>query len=163
MGKSSGPRATVEAASTLRQRPPSGPLTTAHVTVSYRLVRLGRLDEALQLLTPPPGGGAIPAADEPWDQWALFAARVEALVRAGRLGDGEELLTRAYDRIVDQPASEATAFVTGWFAVLLLEQGRVQSAFRRASESYTLFQQLGLTYAARWPYIAAAQALALAG
>jgi DNA-binding CsgD family transcriptional regulator len=53
--------------------------------------------------------------------------------------------------------------VTGWLALLYLEQGRVQSAFRRAAESYTLFQQLGRTYVARWHYGLAAQALALAG
>jgi DNA-binding CsgD family transcriptional regulator len=37
------------------------------------------------------------------------------------------------------------------------------SAFRRASESYTLFQQLGRAFAAQLPYAEAAQALALAG
>ena len=37
------------------------------------------------------------------------------------------------------------------------------SAFRRAGEAYTLFQQLGRTFAARWPYVVAAEALALAG
>jgi DNA-binding CsgD family transcriptional regulator len=47
--------------------------------------------------------------------------------------------------------------------LVYLEQGRVQSAVRRATESYTLFRQLGRTVQAHWPYIAAAQALALAG
>jgi DNA-binding CsgD family transcriptional regulator len=37
------------------------------------------------------------------------------------------------------------------------------SAFRRASESYTLFRQLGRRIQARWSYIAAAHALAVAG
>ena len=37
------------------------------------------------------------------------------------------------------------------------------SAFRRASESYTLFRQLGQPYTARWPYGFAALALALVG
>jgi DNA-binding CsgD family transcriptional regulator len=37
------------------------------------------------------------------------------------------------------------------------------SAFHRASESYALFQQLGRTNSARWPYIVAAQALGVAG
>ncbi len=53
--------------------------------------------------------------------------------------------------------------MAGWLAVLHLEQGRPVSAFRRASESYTLFQQLGRTFSAQWPYTAAAQALAVAG
>jgi DNA-binding CsgD family transcriptional regulator len=46
---------------------------------------------------------------------------------------------------------------------LYLEQGRVRSAFRRASESYKLFQQLGRRFLARWNYVAVVQALALAG
>ena len=159
----SGPRDTVAAASTLPARSSSAPLTAAHATLSYSLARLGRLGEAIQLLTPSPGSSAIPAADEPWDQWVLFANRVNVLVYAGRLSQAEELLTRAYDRVIDQPAAEARAFVTGWFAALHLEQGRPMSAFHRASESYTLFRQLGRTAPARWSYIAAAQALALAG
>jgi DNA-binding CsgD family transcriptional regulator len=163
VGVNSGPRAAIEAGAGLLPRSGSGPLTAAHVTLSYSLVRLGRLDEAGRLLAPPPGSGTIPAADQPWDQWALFIARIGALVSAGRLGEASELLTAAYDRVAMQPAAEARAYVTGWSAVLHLEQGRVQSAFRRASESYALFQELGRPLAARWPYVDAAQALALAG
>jgi DNA-binding NarL/FixJ family response regulator len=145
------------------QRPGTGPLTAAHVLLLYSLVRLGRLDDAIQLSTRPSGSGEIPATDESWDQWGMFVIRTVARVYAGRLGEAEELFTAAYGQVVDQPAAEARAFVTGWSAGLYLEQGRVQSAFRRAGESYTLFQQLGRTYVARWPYIAAVQALALAG
>jgi DNA-binding CsgD family transcriptional regulator len=162
-GLITGPRAAVEAASTLVQSHGSEPLTAAHTVVGYSLVRLGRLDDAHELLTPLPGSAATPADLESWDQLALFVARVAALVHAGRLGEAEELLISTYDQVVDEPLAEATAYVTGWFAILHLEQGRVQSAFRRASESYTLFQQLGRTYATRWPYIIAAHALALAG
>ena len=163
MSWSSGPQAAVEAASSLLRRPPSGPLGAPHIMVGYSLARLGRLDDAIQLLTPPPASGEIPATDEPWNEWSLFGARVLALVFAGRLSEADELLTRAYDQLVDQPASEARAFVAGWFATLHLEQGHVQRAFRRAGESYSLCQQLGRTYAARRGYLAAAQALALAG
>jgi DNA-binding CsgD family transcriptional regulator len=93
----------------------------------------------------------------------LFVTHVVALAWEGRLGEAEELLTGAHALVIGQPAAEARAYVAGWFALLHLEQGRPMSAFRRASESYTLFQQLGRTFAARWPYAAAAQALALAG
>ena len=158
----SGPRATVESASALLQPSGSEPLTAVHVMVGYSLARLGRLDEALALVTPP-GSGAIPADVESWDQCALFVARVAALIHGGRLGEAEELLTSTYARVVDQPAAEARAYVAGWSAMLYLEQGRVQDAFRRASEAHTLFRQLGRTYATRWPYIVAAQALAQAG
>jgi DNA-binding CsgD family transcriptional regulator len=163
MGVNSGPRAAVEAGSAMLRRSGAEPLTAAHVMLSYNLVRLGRLDDASQLLSPPPGSGAIPAADQPWDQWALFIARVAAMVCAGRLREAEELLTVAYARVVTQPTAEARAYVTGWSAFLHLEQGRVQSAFRRASESYALFTELGRPLAARLPYVDAAQALALAG
>jgi DNA-binding CsgD family transcriptional regulator len=157
---SRGPRAVVEAASATLRHPNSGPLTA---TVLYSMARLGRLDEVIRLLGPDPASGAIPAPDEPWDQWALLVSLVVALVGAGRLSEAEELLSRADALVIDQPAAEARAFVAGWFAVLHLEQGRPMSAFHRASESYTLFQQLGRTFSAQWPYTAAAQALALAG
>jgi DNA-binding CsgD family transcriptional regulator len=163
MSLNSGPRATVEAASTLFQRPASEPLSAAHATLSYSLVRLGRLEDAIRLVTPPPARSDIPATDEPWDQWALFSTRVQALVFAGRLDEAEALLTGSYRQVVDQPASEARAFVTQALAVLHLEEGRVESAFRRAAESYGLFHELAHIYAARWSYISAAQALAVAG
>jgi DNA-binding CsgD family transcriptional regulator len=157
---SGGPRAVVEAVPDTLQRHHSGPLTA---TLLYSMARLGRLDEVIALLGPDPASRAIPAPDEPWDQWALFVSLVVALVGAGRLREAEELLRRADALVIDQPAAEARAFVAGWFAVLHLEQGRPMSAFHRASESYTLFQQLGRTFSAQWPYTAAAQALALAG
>jgi DNA-binding CsgD family transcriptional regulator len=162
-GYSGGPRAAVDAGSALLQHARSGPLTAAHTTVLYSLARLGRLDEAMQLLSADAADAAIPAPDEPWQRWTLFVTLVVALAWAGRLRKAEELLTRAHGLVIDQPAAEARAFVAGWLAVVHLEQGRPMSAFRRASESYTLFQQLGRAFAARWPYIAAAHALALAG
>jgi DNA-binding CsgD family transcriptional regulator len=159
----SGPRATVEAGSALLQRSRSAPLTAAHMAAFYGLARLGRLDDAIQQLSPPAAGAPIPAPGEPWEQWALFVTLVVALAWEGRLGQAEELLTQAHGLVIGQPAAEARAYVAGWFAVVHLEQGRPVSAFRRASESYTLFRQLGRTFAARWPCIAAAQALALTG
>jgi len=161
MSLSGGPRAAVEAGSALLQHSRSGPLTAAHMTVFYGMARLGRLDDAIQLLSPAAGSAAIPAPDEPWLQWALFVIRVLMLAWAGRLREAEELFTRAQGLVIDQPAAEARAYVAGWFAAVHLEQGRPMSAFRRASESYTLFQQLGRTFAARWPYITAVRALAL--
>jgi DNA-binding CsgD family transcriptional regulator len=158
-----GPRAAIEAASTLLQRPGSGPLTAADTALSYSLVRNGRLEDAIRFLTPPLGSREIPATDEPWDQWVLFEVRTLALVYAGRLGEAGELLTRAYDQVVAEPLAEARAFVSHRLADLHLEQGRLQRAYHRASESYTHFQQMGRTFQARWPYIAATQALALAG
>jgi DNA-binding CsgD family transcriptional regulator len=157
---SSGPQGVLEAAPAVPLPHRSGPLTA---TVLYSMARLGRLDDVIRLLGPDPGGGAIPAPDEPWDRWSQFAMLSSALVGAGRLPEAQELLTRAEGLVIDQPAAEARAYIAGWFALLHLEQGRPMSAFRRASESYTLFQQLGRTFAAQWPYTAAVRALALAG
>jgi DNA-binding CsgD family transcriptional regulator len=162
-GWSRGPRAAVEAASTLLERPDTGGRTAAHVVAFYNLVRLGRLDQVTELLSPSAGSAATPAVDAPWDQWALFGHRAGALIHAGRLREAEELLTGAYDLVLDQPASKARAFVARWLTVLHLEQGRPMSAFRRASESYTLFRQLGQPYSAQLLYGLAALALALVG
>jgi DNA-binding CsgD family transcriptional regulator len=156
----SGPRETMEVASTTGiQRPDSG----SRVAVLHASIRMGRLDEAIEELTPPPGTRTIPAPDEPWHQWLLFSHRAAALIYSGRLGEADELLTIAYRDVMDHPAAEARAFVTNWFAVLHLEQGRPLSAFRRASESYTLFQQLGRSGLTQFPYMVAAQALAMNG
>ena len=159
----SGPRATLEAAPTVLQRPSSGPLAAAHLMIADSLVRIGRLDDAIQLLTPPHASGEAPESDAPWDQWSLYGARVPALIYQGRLGEAEELLSRAYRQLADQGPTHARALVTGWSAVLHLEQGRLMSASRLAGESYTVFRELGRAYAARWPYVTAAHALALAG
>ncbi len=120
MSMSQGPRDAVHAGSLFLQRPGSGPLGPVHASLSYNLARLGRLDDAKRLLTPAPGKEEIPGIAEPWDQWSLFAPRVQVLVYAGRLGKAEELLNRAYELVVDQPEAEARAFVSGWFAFLYL-------------------------------------------
>jgi DNA-binding CsgD family transcriptional regulator len=155
----SGPRETTEAATTSVQRPDPA----ARIAILAAGVLMGRLDEAIEELTPPPGARAIPAPDEPWHQWIVFAQRALALVYAGRLVEADELLTMTYREVMDHPAAEGRAFVAAWLAVLHLEQGRPVSAFRRASESYTLFQQLGRSSLAPLSYMAAAQALAMNG
>ena len=159
---SSGPRATVQAESSLLLGHRPAPPTAVHLLV-YSLARLGRLREAeerLDLMSEP---DAVPATDEHWERWALFADRARVLIYGGRLEEAEQMLMAAYGLVVGQPAAEARAYVAGQLAVLHLEQGRAKSAFLSASESYSLFRQLGRTYAARWSYGTAAEALALAG
>src|SRR6185437_13377103 len=160
---SRGPRAAVEEASTLLPRPDTGARNAARMVMAYSLIRLGRLTAATEQLGPSADSAAIPALDEPWDRWALFGYRAAALIYGGRLREAEQLLTHTYGLVIDQPASQARAIVARWLAVLHLEQGRPISAFRRASESYTLFRQLGQPYTSRWPYGHAALALALVG
>jgi DNA-binding CsgD family transcriptional regulator len=159
---SSGPRATVEAASSLLAGPRPASPTALHL-FAYSLSRLGRLGEARERLDSASGRGVIPATDDRWEKWGLFADRARVLIYAGRLTEAEDLLTTAYSQVVGQPAAEARAHVAGQLALLHLEQGRAQSAFLRASESYSLFLQLGRAYPARWYLAAAAEALALAG
>ena len=163
MSFSRGPRAVVDTAAAPLRHPGSDPLTAAHMILMYNLSRLGRLDEVIRLLSAHPTSAAVPAPDQTWVLWSLFSVRVATLIWAGRLQEAEELLTRAQGVVIDQPAAEASAFVAYRLASLHLEQGRLMSAFRRASESYTLFQQLGRAFAAQLPYTDAAQALALAG
>jgi DNA-binding CsgD family transcriptional regulator len=155
----SGPRETMEVATTWIQRSDSA----LRVAVIHALVQIGRLNEAIEELTPPPDTRAIPAPDEPWHQWMLFGYRAAALIPSGRLGEADELLTMAYRELMDHPAAEARAFVADWLAVLHLEQGRPVSAFRRASEAYTLYQQLGRSILAQRSYVTAAHALAMTG
>jgi len=163
MGSSRGPRTPVEAGRALLRRRAGGSLTAAHAAVSYGLIRLGRLDDTIELLSPILETKTMPTADRPWDEWAPYGIAVYALVCAGRLGEAEELLTRAWGLVVDQPAAEIRSCIAGWLAAVHLEQGRVTSAFRRAAESYTLSQQLGRIVRSRWPGSVAVQALALTG
>jgi DNA-binding CsgD family transcriptional regulator len=156
---SSGPRETMEVAATWIQRPDSA----LRVVGLHALLQIGRLDEVIEELTPPADTPAVPAPNESWHQWMLFGYRAAALVSLGRLGEADELLTMAYRDIVDHPAAEARAFVADWFAYLHLEQGRPVSAFRRASEAYTLYQQLGRPRLAQRSYVVAAHALAMTG
>ncbi len=163
LGSSRGPRAPVEAGRALLRAPDSGPFTAAHAVVSYGLVRLGRLDDAIELLSPILETKTMPTSDQPWDEWAPYGAAIYALVYAGRLGEAEELLRRAWGLVVDQPAAETRSYVAGWLAAVHLEHGLVASAFRRATESYTLSQQLGRAVHSRQYSSVAAQALALTG
>ena len=162
MSLSSGPRATVEAGSTFIEHHGSGPPAGTHAVIGYCLTRLGRLDDALALLSPTDREEMF--ADERGDDWSLFGNIALPLIYAGRLAEAEELLTRANDHlVVGQPTAESRAIVAASLAALHIEQGRPHSAFLRASESYTLFMELGRPFAARWPYAAAAQSLAITG
>ena len=157
MFSSHGPRATVEAASPLLDRPRSERLIAGYSGVGHGLNRLGRLQEALEPMKPLSDDAAIPAADDPWDHWSLFHGRVEALIYAGRLAEAEELLMTAYGQVIHHPLIEAWADVSGQLAIVHLDQGRIRSAFRRASEARALFQQLERPILSRWPYFTAAR------
>jgi DNA-binding CsgD family transcriptional regulator len=158
---SSGPQAAVEAGPALPNRLGSGDLSIAHAALAHSLVRLGRLGEALELVRRAAADGMPPQPGRPWEL-SPFLAHADALAFAGRLGDAEELLTAADDRLLDLPAA-ARVFTASSFAVLHLLQGRPMSAFRRASEFYA-FRRHGwampMTTLAR---AAVAQALALTG
>jgi DNA-binding CsgD family transcriptional regulator len=155
----SGPRETMQVGTTWIQ----GPDPALRVVGLHAWLQMGRLDEVIDELTPPPDTRAVPAPDESWHQWMLFGYRAAALVCSGRLREADELLTMAYRDIMNHPAAEARAFVADWFAYLHLEQGRPVSAFRRASEAYTLYQQLGRPILAQRSYVAAAHALVMTG
>ncbi len=160
---SRGPRAAVEEASTLLRRSDTGGRNAARMVMAYSLVQLGRLNAASEQLGLAADGAAIPALDEPWERWNLFGARVAVLICGGQLREAEELLIHTYDMAINQPASQALAIVTRWLGALYIEQGRPTSAFRRASESYTLGRELGQPYTAQFSYGVAALALALIG
>jgi hypothetical protein len=119
------------------------PDPASRVTALGALVLMGRLDEAIERLTPQPGTRAIPAADEAVHEWLLFSNRAAALVYSGRLVEADELLTIAYRDVMDHPAAEARACVALWFAALHLEQGRPVSAFRRAASPTLSTNNLG--------------------
>ena len=101
VGSRRGPRAAVEAGPALLRAPGSVPFTAAHAALSYGLVRLGRLVDAIELLSPILGTKTMPTATDP-DLWEPFptVVAIYALVYAGHLGEAEELLTRAWLLVV---------------------------------------------------------------
>jgi DNA-binding CsgD family transcriptional regulator len=155
-----GPRPAVQQASDRLVRLPSDPLNSVHVVVSNSLVKLGRLDDAQALLRPDRvrEDTVVPA---PVD-WSLVASRAQVLIARGHLDEAEELLTSVPDLMAFHPGNEG-ATVSALLASLHLVRGRVQSAYLHARLSYTHFLELGRPLSARWPYAAAAMALALAG
>ena len=155
----SGPREIVKMATTWSHLPDPA----LRVAVVHGLVRIGRTDEVIEQLTPRPGARAVPSPDEPWHQWMLFGHSAAALIYTGRLGEADELLTMAHRDVIDHPSAEARAFIADWLAVLRLEQGRPLSAFRRASQAYTLYQQLGRPILAQRSYVSAVLAQAMTG
>ena len=76
-----------------------------------------------------------------------------ALVYAGRLGETEELLTRAYALVVDEPAAAARAYVAYPLAVCRLEQGPPAERRSPGQRISHPFRQLGDTLQARWGYM----------
>jgi DNA-binding CsgD family transcriptional regulator len=157
------PKQAAEAARRLPRPSGSGSLSVAHVAAALSLLRVGHLNEAIELIQPAGSARGMPAPDASWDQWVLFECLGAGLVYSGRLKEAEELLFRGYDLVADQPATEARACVANVLALLHLEQGRPVSALRRASESQTLHMQLGRHHIANWPYILLALSFALTG
>ena len=160
MAMSSGPRETMEAASTWIQRPDSA----SRVGDAPRIGPDGPPRRGHRAVDPTPGHQSGPCARR-------AVAPVVAVRQPRRLRSSTPAVSSrrtssspwpiAKSWIIRRPKREL--YVAAWFAVLHLEQGRPVSAFRRASESYTLFQQLGRSSVAQRSYAVAAQALAMTG
>jgi DNA-binding CsgD family transcriptional regulator len=159
---SRGPRVTMETAVTT-ETAHTTPDSASRVAILAAELLMGHFDEVLEQVTPSSDDRAIPAPDDPWHQWIFFGHRALSLAFTGRVAEADELLTMAYRDLMDHPAAEGRAFVAAWLALLHIEQGRPVSAFRRATESYTLFQQIGRSSVAPRPYVTAAHALAMTG
>jgi hypothetical protein len=71
----------MEVATAWIQRPDSA----LRVVGLHALLQMGRLDEVIGELTPPPDTRAVPVPDESRHQWMLFGYRAAALVSSGRL------------------------------------------------------------------------------
>jgi len=157
-----GPRHALETVPGLLDDSRAAPHTALRGVLGRALTRVGRLDDALEILSPHAGGEGGTDTAQADVRWNLYGNRSAALLNLGRLGEAEDLLSSVHVGAMAQPADER-AIVASAFAALYLSQGRVQSAYLEARSSYSLFLELGRPAAARWPYAAAAMALALSG
>jgi DNA-binding CsgD family transcriptional regulator/type II secretory pathway predicted ATPase ExeA len=162
-GMAQGPRAVTDAVAVPLQQGPGASRTSLHKMVGESLTRLGRLDDALELLTPVAGLGAHHNGAGPSDEWSPYGNHALALIGLGRLDEADAMLAAAGEELSGNPSSPESAIVAATVGALRLEQGRVQSTFLQATSSAALFLELGRPVAARWCYSLSALALALAG
>jgi DNA-binding CsgD family transcriptional regulator len=158
-GFADGPRIAV-AAGTSPPRNAPGQINTAAV---FGLARMGRLEDARELLIPPSDPRVIPNLDAFRDLVGLLLTPAALLIYEGRLTEAEEFLSSAYLRRGEPTTPQLQVIAACTLANVHLEQGRPMSALRRAHEANLLIQEHGGAFFASWGYAPAAQALALTG
>jgi DNA-binding CsgD family transcriptional regulator len=161
MAQVAGPVAAAQAAAALFERPTLGIPSFGHVVAVHSLARTGRLDDGLRLAERFAGDDG-PAALSAWSL-PIVGSRALPLAYAGRLHEAELAVVALHARAVADGSVAAQAFLATFLAVVLLEQGRVRQARRRADEALRLFADLGQALHARPAAIVAATAHALAG
>jgi DNA-binding CsgD family transcriptional regulator len=158
-----GPTAAASAAESLLERAQGPALVMATVSAAVALGRLGQVDRALAVGTI--GAAAHEALDTPleWDPWVHVFTRSEALAGAGRFAEAEEIATEEYQVALSERSPLRQAYMAWTLARLNLEQGRVRTAARFASEAAALFRQLDLPVGEQHSLVYEVHALALSG
>ena len=138
-----GPAASAEAAEALLGRAEGKALVWTCLAGSYALLRIGRLDTALDVASR--GFETQMALVTPLDWYpSLFLIlRCEALTQAGRLEEAEDLATTQYHQALTERSSEEQAQFAWQLSKILRARGGLQTAARYAREAVALFRQLG--------------------
>jgi DNA-binding CsgD family transcriptional regulator/type II secretory pathway predicted ATPase ExeA len=158
-GFARGPRTAV-AAGKMSPRNAPGQTNTAAI---FGLARMGRLEDARELLIPPSDSRTIPSLDAFRDLVGLLLTPAASLIYEGRLAEAEEFLNLAYLHREEPSTPQLRVIAACTLANMHLEQGRPLSALRRAHEANLLIRAHGGAFFASWGFAPAAQALALAG
>jgi DNA-binding CsgD family transcriptional regulator len=158
-----GPRVAADATRALLERASGGALVYASVVGGYCLLRLGRLDAAMEAAAL----GQIARRDlrgpVAWYPWWHTVTRCLALLYAGRFVEAEELIAVHHGQALADRSAEAQAVFALMAANAVGERGRVRSAARAAREALAVDQELDRPLLIRLDHIYAALALALAG
>jgi DNA-binding CsgD family transcriptional regulator len=157
-----GPRAAVDAARSLAARARGEALAFACLVGAYGLARLGRLDDARELVD---GGEAERQhVDTPlaWYPWWHTAVRCLALRYAGRFAEAQQLISAHHGEALAEGSTEAQAVFAVLEAGAVGDTGRVETAARRAREALVVDQQLDRPVLVRHDRTVGALASALA-
>ena len=158
-----GPRAGAAVARPLLERASGEALVIACLVGAGALLRLGRIDEAIE--TSERGLAAQQEHPDPlaWYPWWHTATRGEALLQAGQYAEACELIAVQHQRALDERSAEAQAMFAQLEAMAVGERGRVRTAATRARESLVIHRGLDRPLLIRRDLIYGALALALGG
>lgn len=163
VGMIAGPRAAVQIAEPLLQRVSGRAMVWAALPACLELGRLGQVATALEVSGK--GYAAHLTLTQPleWHPWMHLFVRCQALARAGRLAEAQELANEQYQKALVERSPEAQAWFAWHLTSVVEVQGNVTESTDRGREAVALFRQLGrpqFTYITR---VCLTMALALGG
>jgi ATP/maltotriose-dependent transcriptional regulator MalT len=156
-----GPRASVTAAMPLMRRAQGRALVWACVAAEYGLMRMGRIQEAVDAAIQ--GHAAHLELTRPlgWDPCVHLMFRCDALAHAGRFSEAEELAAEMYQQGIDERSTDVQAYSAYHQGKIVLDRGNVSAGIHALLEAIGMFHHQPQIH--EFMLISLATAYALAG